>query len=319
MLNYSSIKMQKEINMIIPERLQKGDTIGVIAPAGPTNLERLNKAFPFLENMGLKIKLGRYIEEVYGYLAGKDHERLADFHEMIADPEIKAIIFARGGYGTARFTANINFDLIRQNPKIIWGYSDITYLHTAIRQATGLVTFHGPMLASDIAKDDFDKLSASSFRQLFEPTELTYTEQISPLEVLVPGKGNGQLVGGNLSLLTCSIGTPYEIDIKDKLLFIEDIGEVPYEVDAMLNQLKYSGKLAEAAGIIIGDFADAEPKNHRSLSLEEVFHHYFSGLGCPVMSGFKIGHCFPHFSVPMGVNAEMNTKNKTLTINPGVI
>ncbi|MBP1971690.1 muramoyltetrapeptide carboxypeptidase [Virgibacillus natechei] len=304
--------------MIYPSRLQKGDTIGVIAPAGTPNPEKVQKAIPFFKKMGLHVKLGKHIDKIYGYLAGSDKERLADIHDMIANPEIKAIIFARGGYGTARLAANIDYHLIRSNPKIIWGYSDITYLHTAIRQATGLVTFHGPMLASDIAKENFDYLSASMFNQLFEPTALHYSEAISSLDVLASGYAEGELVGGNLSLLASSIGTPYEIDTLGKLLLLEDIGEEPYRVDGMLNQLKLAGKLADAAGIVIGDFSEAEPTVDVSLTLEQVFVHYFQDLGCPVMKGFKIGHCLPHFTVPLGVKAQLSTIGKSLVIEPGV-
>ncbi|WP_026907698.1 S66 peptidase family protein [Paucisalibacillus globulus] len=304
--------------MLLPKALKKGDTIGVIAPASPPNMNRLRNAIPFFTYLGLCVKLGKNIEKVHGYLAGTDEERLADFHDMIADDAINAIIFSRGGYGTGRFVDAIDYDLIAKNPKIIWGYSDITYLHTAIRQKTGLVTFHGPMLASDVADPDFDSISATSFLQLVEPTPLQYNECISQLEVLVEGEGTGTLVGGNLALLTSTLGTEYEIDTKGKILLLEDIDEQPYRVDSMLNQLRLAGKLEQAAGIIIGDFANAEPKSEPSLTLDEVFQHYLGGVSVPVMSGFKIGHCFPHFAVPLGVPATLKTIDKTLSIMPGV-
>jgi len=302
-----------------PIRLAKGDTIGITAPASPADMKRVKETIPFFEQMGLHVKLGKTLDLKHGYLAGKDAGRLADFHQMIADDSIKAIIFARGGYGTARIADKIDYQLIRQNPKIIWGYSDITYLHTAIRQRTGLTTFHGPMPASDVADNDFDELSASMFRQLFEPAALYYSENISPLNVIVPGEACAELVGGNLSLLISTLGTPYEIDTHGKLLLLEDIGEEPYRVDSMLNQLRLAGKLDAAAGIVIGDFAEADPPEGKpSLSLDQVFYDYFYSLPCPVMSGFKIGHCFPHFSVPLGETAVINTTDKTLTVEAGV-
>ncbi|MEN2767312.1 S66 peptidase family protein [Ornithinibacillus xuwenensis] len=304
--------------MILPEPLQNGDTIGVIAPASPPDIKRLLTAIPFFESIGLRVKLGKHIDCVHGYLAGTDEERLADFHEMIGDEAIKAIICARGGYGTGRLLDSINYDLIARNPKIIWGYSDITFLHTAIRNKTGLVTFHGPMLSSDVADSKFDNLSASMFQQLFYPTELYYTEAISNLDVLVEGKATGQIVGGNLSLIVNTLGTEYEIDTEHNILLIEDIDEVPYRVDAMLNQLKQAGKLDQVAGIVIGDFANSEPKKLPSLTLYDVFLDYFGCLTCPVMSGFKIGHCFPHFAIPLGVHATINTYKKNLLISPGV-
>lgn len=303
---------------MLSHRLKSGDTIGIIAPAGPIEKEKLEKSFSFFENMGLKIKLGEYVYDQYGYLAGRDASRLADLHQMVADRNVKAIIFARGGYGTGRIIDKLDMELIKKNPKIIWGYSDITFLHTAIRQATGLVTFHGPMPVSDMVKKDFDTLSSQLFKQLFGPTNLIYSESISPLTVYREGEASGKIVGGNMTLLVQTLGTPYEICTKDKLLFIEDIGEEPYRIDGMMNQLRLAGKLQQAAGIIIGDFADADPKVHPSLRLEEVWKHYFRNYRKPVIAGFRIGHCFPHFSIPLGVEATLSSRTKTLQLSPGV-
>ncbi|WP_198029968.1 S66 peptidase family protein [Oceanobacillus manasiensis] len=304
--------------MICPEKLQKGDHVGIIAPAGPIDNEKIQVAVPFFEKLGLQPILGKYIQQKNGYLAGTDQQRLEDLHDMFADPSIKAIICARGGYGTGRIAANLDYELIKQNPKIFWGYSDITYLHTAIRQKTDLVTFHGPMVVSDIARNEFDSLSASRFSQLFKSDTYTYTEEISPLHVISPGEAEGEIVGGNLSLLVSTLGTPYEIDTKDKILFIEDIGEEPYKVDGMLNHLRVAGKLEEVAGIVVGDFANATPTLDSSFTLQEVLDDYFHALGKPVLSGFKIGHCFPHVAVPFGVTAKLSSNKKTLKIEPGV-
>ncbi|MDY0409476.1 LD-carboxypeptidase [Virgibacillus soli] len=304
--------------MILPQRLQKGDTVGIIAPAGPPNQKQLKQSYSFFQELGLHVKLGKFTQSVYGYLAGTDEQRLIDFHEMVRDSTVKAIFFARGGYGTGRLIPNIDFQLIRNNPKIMWGYSDITYLHTAIRQQTGLVTFHGPMAASDVGDPTFDALSAQSFQQLFTPVKLHYTEAISPLHTYVSGKATGRLVGGNLSLLVGTLGTPYEIETKGNILLIEDIGEVPYQVDAMLNQLLLAGKLQEVAGIVVGDFAHSEGGKGPTLSLQDVFSHYFSTLSCPVMAGFRIGHCFPHFAIPLGTEAMLDTTKKELKICAGV-
>lgn len=304
---------------IRPPRLQKGDTIGIIAPSSPPNQENLKKAYSFLETLGLKWKLGKSVQKVNGYLAGTDEERLRDLHEMFADPEIKGIICAGGGFGSARYADQIDLQLMKERPKVFWGFSDITYLHTAIGLYANLVTFHGPMLASCVGKDTFQPLSAKLFQQLFEPMELHYTDAISPLQTVAGGVAVGELVGGNLSLLTSGIGTKYEVDTKGKLLLIEDVGEEPYKVDGMLNQLRLSGKLEDAAGIVIGDFAKAEPKKGQaSLTLDDVFEHYFGNLDKPVVKGFKIGHCEPHFAVPFGVEAKLDGDNKTLTILPGV-
>jgi len=302
-----------------PLRLHKGDTIGIIAPSSPPNLGNLHKSLSFIEGLGLHVKMGKYVEHVNGYLAGTDDDRLSDLHSMLEDPEVKGIIFAGGGYGAGRIADRIDYQLIAEQPKILWGYSDITYLHTTIGQFANVVTFHGPMLASDVGKETFHELSARMFDQLFEPIELHYTEEIAPLHTLIGGVAQGELVGGNLSLLVSALGSKYEIDTRGKLLLLEDVSEEPYKVDGMLNQLRLAGKLNDAAGIVVGDFSKSEPEKRKvTLTLEEVLHHYLGNLGKPVVSGFKIGHCQPHFAVPLGVEARLDGDAKTLTILPGV-
>lgn len=302
-----------------PSRLQKGDTIGIIAPSSPPNLESLQRSLAFLEQLGLKVKMGKHVENVHGYLAGTDEERLEDLQDMLADPNVKGIICAGGGYGAGRYADRIDFQLMAEQPKILWGYSDITFLHTTIGQFANVVTFHGPMLASDVGKDTFHDLSARMFGQLFEPIELHYTEDISPLTTLTGGVAQGELVGGNLSLLVSALGSKYEIDTRGQLLLIEDVDEEPYKVDSMLNQLRLAGKLQDAAGFVVGDFARSEPKKRKTtLTLEQVFEHYLGNLGKPVVTGFNIGHCEPHFAVPLGVEARLDGDAKTLTILPGV-
>lgn len=303
---------------IRPKRLQKGDIIGIISPSSPPDPESLEKSLAFLEELGLKWKFGKHAKKINGYLAGTDAERLEDLHDMFKDPEIKGIICSSGGYGAARFTDQIDLQLMQENPKVFWGFSDITFLHTAMGLYSNLVTFHGPMLGPNIGQDTFEVLSGKMFQQLFEPMELHYTEAVSPLETISPGVAEGELVGGNLSLLTRGIGTKYEIDTKGKLLLIEDIGEEPARIDGLLNQLRMTGKLADAAGIIVGDFARTETKKRWTLTLDEVLEYYFKDLGKPVVKGFKIGHCEPHFAVPLGVKAKLDGNQKTLTILPGV-
>ncbi|WP_372869557.1 S66 peptidase family protein [Planomicrobium okeanokoites] len=303
----------------LPKRLKKGDTVGIVAPSSPPDLENLKQALPFLEEMGLKVKMGKSVEAKQGYLAGTDEERLADLHAMFEDPEIAGIICAGGGFGAARITDRIDFAMIKENPKVFWGYSDITFLHTAIGQYAELVTFHGPMLASDVGKEEFHERSGRMFGQLFAPFELHYDEGISTLTPVSRGVAQGELVGGNLGLLRSSIGTKFEIDTKDKILLIEDIEKQPYEIDGMLNQLRMARKFEGLAGVVIGDFKNCEPEDpEKSLNLDQVFDHYFKDLGIPVVKGFKIGHCEPHFSVPLGVVARLDATEMTLTVLPGV-
>ncbi|MEH7109242.1 S66 peptidase family protein [Bacillus sp. JJ1764] len=304
---------------IKPVRLQRGDLVGVITPAGPIELEKLELGIAFLKEQGLKVKMGNSVGRSYGYLGGTDAERLEDLHQMFRDPEIKGIFCARGGYGTARFASQIDYGLIKNNPKIFWGYSDITFLHTAINQHTGLCTFHGPMIGSDLGRESVHPVSKQCFSQLFEPKEFIYTEELSPLEVVVEGYAEGPIVGGNLTLAISTMGTKFEIDTTGKLFLIEDINEEPRAVDRMLNQLLLSGKLQAASGIIIGDFCNCTSRSDQSLTLDEVINYYVRLAGKPAIKGFKIGHCNPNIAIPLGVHATLNTSKKKLTIKNGVI
>jgi len=302
-----------------PEKLKRGDKAGIIAPASPPDLANLKKAVPFFEEtLGLELVFGKRIENQYGYLAGRDEERADDVMDMFLDPDIKAVFCACGGYGTARIADMLDYDIIRRNPKIFWGYSDITYLHTAIRQRAGLVTFHGPMLASDIGKKEVHSQTKHSFKQLFSGDKLCYTEALNELDVLVEGKAGGELVGGNLCLITSSLGTKNELDTDGKILFIEDVHEEPRNIDRYLNQLWNAGKLQKIAGLVIGDFSDGEPERAKTLTLEEVLNHYAALIGKPAMSGFMIGHCDPHFAIPLGTSATIDTTSKMLMVESGV-
>ncbi|WP_366247783.1 LD-carboxypeptidase [Terribacillus aidingensis] len=298
---------------------KKGDTIGIVSPAGPIKREELEQGIKIVESLGLHVKLGKHVFDKYGYLAGSDSDRAADLNDMFKDNEVKGIICSRGGYGSARIVEMLDYEAIKQNPKVLLGYSDITYLHTAIRQRTGLITFHGPMVASDMGESDFAKLSYDLLQQFFIPQDVVYTTAISPLEAIVHGRATGALVGGNLSLLTSTLGTPDEIDTKGKLLLLEDVSESPYKIDSMLNQLKLAGKLDQAAGILIGDFTDCEAKDpETSLSFDQVLVDYLTDLEKPVLKGFRIGHCNPNITVPLGTEATMDTKTKTLQVSAGV-
>ena len=238
---------------------------------------------------------------------------------MLEDDEVKGIICACGGYGTPRIVERIDYNLVKAHPKIIWGYSDITCLHNAIRQQTGLVTFQGPMIASDLG-DTYNEISIGSFEQLFNGEAVSYPANQLTFKSLVGGRVEGEIVGGCLSLLVSSLGTPYEIDTKGKILFIEDIGEVPYKVDGFLQQLKSAGKLDDASGFIFGPFTDSEPKNpKKSLTMKEVLDDFITPLNKPAVYDLNIGHCTPHFAIPFGTQATLDVDNKVLNIASGVI
>jgi len=295
-----------------PPILRPGDTVAITAPASPGDRESAVRAACCLRSLGFQVRFGATLGLRRGYLAGSDRERADELNALFADSGIKAIVCSRGGYGTGRIADRLDYGMIRANPKIFWGYSDITYLHIAIGQRAGLVTFHGPMLI-DLAKPEVDALTIQSFQSLLHPLVFRYSEEISPLEVLVEGEAEGEIVGGNLSLIASGLGTPDEIDTAGKILFIEDVDEEPYRIDRMLNQLRLAGKLADAAGIAVGDFHGCEPKKRQeSLTLREVLTDYLIPAGKPCLSGFRIGHCSPNIAVPFGIEASLRTSDRVL-------
>ena len=243
-------------------KLQRGDTIGIVAPASPAPWEDTEKALIQLTQRGYQIKLGSSVRQSRGYLAGSDEVRARDINQMFADSEVKAIFCLRGGYGSQRILDKIDYDMIRRNPKIFMGYSDITALHIAIFQKCRLITFHGPMPATDMTEDLPIFTESWLYKAIAEdqPMGVLFNPKGYALHGLIEGRAKGRLVGGNLSLIAASMGTPYEINTKDKILFLEDVGEEPYRIDRMLNQLRLGGKLRDAAAIILCDFRDCRSK-----------------------------------------------------------
>lgn len=298
-----------------PQRLSQGDTVGVIALSSPVKMEELPMKLEVIESLGLKYKLSPTIAAYDGYLAGTDEERLNALHEMIEDPEIKAIFCVRGGYGIGRLADKINYPLIEENPKIIWGFSDVTYLHTVVNEYSDLVTFHGPMLSR--GDEPLDELSKKMFLQLFQPMEIQYSESISPLNTVVNGTVRGELTGGNLNRMVSSLGTKFEIDWKDKIVLLEDVGEDLQRVDGMMNQLRLARKLEQAAGFILGSFTNLN-EDETEQDVYDLIGSFIKPFNKPTVSGFRIGHCEPNIAIPLGVEAQLDADNKILLILPGV-
>ncbi|SHJ78316.1 S66 peptidase family protein [Tepidibacter formicigenes] len=301
--------------MIIPRNFIKGDTIGVIAPASPVSKKRADKSKKVLENMGFKVKMGESCYSKYGgYLSGEDNLRANDVNNMFADDEVDAVICIRGGYGCSRILDKINFEIIKKNPKLFVGYSDVTALHIAFNQIADLVTYHGPMLSSNMVDsfDEFTKMSFLKFINIENNLEVKNPKGIK-IKTLVKGKALGQIVGGNLSIICSMMGTKYEIDTKGKILFIEDIGERPFRIDRMLTQLALSGKLNECIGIIIGDFAGCNPEEE-SFTLMEVIEDRIKPFNKPTIYNLKSGHCHPMVTLPLGIMCELNADNQKIII-----
>ncbi len=314
-------KSQKNKKLIKPKHIQQGDTVGVIAPSSGLSAEDFEKALQNLSSLGFKTKVGKYARAKNGFLAGTDKERLEDLHWAFSDAEVKAVWCVRGGYGASRILPFIDYNLIRKNPKISIGYSDITAPHVAIFQNTGLVTFHGPVGTSN--PSDYTKmhvlnaLTNPTANYKIELSEFNKTKEsnLFKTETIVKGKASGELIGGNLSLLSAMAGTPFAMkNLKGKILFIEDVGEQPYRIDRMLTQLLQSADLKSLAGIALGVFEDCNPKDATTQSLIEVLKDRLGNLGIPVIYGLSFGHIRDQFTLPLGIKAELDTENATVTL-----
>lgn len=307
-------------NVIKPKALKKGNTVGLIAPASPFTPAAFTRAMDQIVARGFKVKLGKNLNNQYGYLAGKDNERIADIHAMFEDPEVDAIWCIRGGYGTSRILPFLNYDLIKNNPKMLLGYSDITALIQAIYLKTGLIGFHGPVGSTTLTTytEEYFQLVAMNG---FEPVVINLNNNHSGsgtnevYRVITPGKATGELVGGNLCLLAAIAGTGFGMDFTDKLVFMEDVGEKPYRIDRMLTQLFQSSNLAKAKGIILGEFADCEAKEGEfSLTLKETLDFNLGNLNIPVCYGFSFGHINDMCTIPVGIMAAFDTEKKQIEL-----
>ncbi|QED38910.1 LD-carboxypeptidase [Antarcticibacterium arcticum] len=313
---------------IIPNRLKAGDTIGIVSPSSAIfESEPYEIAIETFEAMGLKVKLGKFVNNRYGHLAGTDEERAGELNEMFKDPEIHAIIALRGGSGAARILDKVDYQTIAKNPKIFVGYSDITALHMAIYTKTGLITFHAPLAVStwnNFSYPLFRKIIFEGEMALFEnPVDkgpnLTVTK--NRIRTISPGVATGELLGGNLSVLTGIMGSQYfPQQWENKILYLEDVGEQIYAVDRMMSQLQLGGVLNKISGFVFGKCTDCKPgSGYGSLTLEEVIDYYIKPLGIPAYSGAMIGHIDDNSTIPNGLKVQLNADKGTLQmLSPAV-
>lgn len=305
--------------MLYGKKLKFGDTIGFVAPSGAIRQEgAIERAVAETERMGFGVKLGESCGKKYGYLSGSDEIRARDVNNMFKDDEVDAIICIRGGYGTTRILDRLDYDAIAANPKIFVGFSDITAMHIAILERTGLVTFHGPMAVanwSDRPLDDFSR--ASLYQALMSAVpmgELANPPQFAK-QTVNPGTCRGQLVGGNLTLIASTIGTPWQLDTEGRIIFIEDVGERTYCLDRMLTQMRLAGMFEKCAGVVFGDFADCPVEYPEfGCTLDEIIRDVVQPCGKPIFTGLRCGHCSPKLTLPLGAECEMNADDCTLTI-----
>lgn len=310
--------------LIKPPRLQPGDGVGIISPAGATFQEDdLNIVIEAIQALKLVPKVGQHALARYGYLAGKDSDRAADINQFFADDSIALVLPIRGGWGSARLLPYLDYDLIRRHPKIICGFSDITSLLLAIYAKTGLVTFHAPNGFSSWRTDQTE-----SFRRvLFAGEKLTFSNALDPddanrlmqvknrIQTITKGQAQGKLIGGNLTTLASIIGSPYLPNFTGAILFLEDIGEDVYEIDRLLNQLKLAGILDNLAGFIFGQCTNCSAdSDYGSLTLEEVIREYIQPLKIPACLGLTIGHLEIIETLAIGITVEFDANRGTITM-----
>ncbi len=306
-------------HLLVPNTLKKSDKVGVINPSGCVrNKQVLNDGIAYLEKLGFVVEVGESCNSQYGYLSGIDEVRANDVNKMFKDETIKGIFCGRGGYGVHRILEKIDFDMIKNNPKYFSGYSDVTGLHVAINQKCGFVTYHSPMVTTELYKTQ-DSDTMFDFEQMvFEgvtPRAIQNIPRDKKLVVLHGGIAEGLLVGGNLSLVADLVATPYEIDTKGKILFLEDVEEAPYAIDRKLMQLKLAGKFDDCAGVILGGFTDCNADEGKpTLTLEQIFQDVLGDFKKPIVYGLECGHCMPTTSLPMGANVKLDANEGKIYI-----
>lgn len=287
-------------------------TIGIIAPAYTDDIEKATENINFFRSLGYKIKIGKNIFNTYGYLAGTDKERADDINRMFADKDVDAIICYRGGYGSIRMANYLDLNTIKKNPKIFCGYSDITLLLNYINKKCRFPTFHGPMINSNFN----DPMTKDYFTNILENINSKITYNLKDicgnnLKVYNSRDFKGKLVGGNLSIICSTLGTPYEIKFKKNILLIEEVNESPYVVDRMLSQLISCGKLKNLQGIILGHFTDCTSSKN-TLTIEEIIEEKLVPLNIPIIKHFPCGHDYPNITMPIGVKFKYDSKKNLL-------
>ncbi|MEO8520332.1 MAG: LD-carboxypeptidase [Acidobacteriota bacterium] len=316
---------------IKPRSLRPGDAVGLVAPANATfQSDELQIAIESLSALGLKVVVGPHLRDRHGYLAGQDKDRAADINAFFADPAIRAVLPIRGGWGSSRVLPYLDFDSIRRNPKVVLGYSDISALLLAINARAGLVTFHGP---NGIGR--WDAYSVDYFKRVImqgeavlfaNPRQLSDRNALTPVEnrtmTISGGKARGRLLGGNLTVLTTIVGSPYLPAWDGAVLFCEDVGENFYRIDRMLTQLKLAGVLSRLAGFVFGTCSECGPGDNAfgALTLEEIFADHIRPLGIPAWSGAMIGHAMPQWTLAEGLDVEVDADAGTIRmLEPAVL
>ncbi len=307
---------------VLPPRLRSGDTVALVEPASPLDdPSRIDEVAATIRGMGLVPRLAPNVGAVEGYLAGTDEQRAADINAMYADPAVRALFAVRGGWGSARILPLLNWDLIRANPKLMIGFSDITALHLAFAERAGFPTIHAPNAGGRWSVDSWNSLWWLAFAGAGPVLDLRRkTGNPAPaFEVLTPGRAEGRLLGGNLSVLSALVGTPWMPDMTGAVLFLEDVGEAPYRIDRMMSQLALSGMLGRVAGVIFGQCTGCSPGGADSVSVADVMRHHLGGLGVPACIGANIGHVTNQLSLPSGARTRFDAGEGTLAVLEAIV
>jgi len=314
-------EVKKEVKKA--KRLKIGDTIGVISPSSPSEKKsEVIRGKEMLENLGYKVVLSKNLNKSKGLVAGTEEERAEDLNEMFHRDDVDAVFVTQGGYGSAQLIRHIDFDAISQNPKIFTGFSDITSLHLAIHKYSQLVTFHGPGISRFNSEDLTDYTKEYFFKAITQEEPIGEIKPANPkkwINMINPGQAEGVITGGNLTLICATLGTPFEIETKGKLLLIEDLDTEPWIFDHMLSHLRNAGKLDHLAGIIVGECFNCVPNPHNpgyyvDLSLEDILDYYIRPLNVPAIYGLPLGHTDDMATIPLGAWARLNADDKKLEI-----
>lgn len=312
----------KDSQTLIPKKLNKGDTVGLIAPGYSLSGKALENAISNVKAMGFKPYHTSRIIGRHGYFSNTDQMRVADIHDMFLDQEVDGIFCARGGYGCTRILDQINYDYIAQNPKVLVGFSDITALANTIYTKTGLITFHGPVgttLDNAYNRRNLFEIIGKSRPSFNIPAETYTTHKVQSDDtfeqyVIHPGTVTAKIVGGNLSLLSAMCGTDFDLDYTGKIVIIEDIDEDPYRIDRMLTQLLSGPTFKHAAAIVFGVFKGCNQPKRVSFSLKEVIMDRVKPLNIPSIYGYSIGHIDHNLTLPIGIMASLDTENLSIEL-----
>jgi muramoyltetrapeptide carboxypeptidase len=300
-----------DIPAIQPPRIKKGDTIGIVAPAGPIqDRAALYRGISALEAMGFRVRFDERIFQSFRYLAGDDHARAEELMRTFEDPSIQAIIALRGGYGCSRLMPFLMGKRLRRHPKIFMGFSDLTTLHLYFYNRFGWIAFHGPMAFSP-ALAEITQDQAEHLVSLWTDPDYRPTLGFPQLETVNPGVAEGVITGGCLSVIAASIGTPYEIQAAGKILFLEDQGEPPYRLDRMITHLFLADKIQSVEGVLLGEFLDCEPTQGNYTAMDTL-RDIFASLNIPVLANFPAGHGTSNWALPLGVKVRMDAGARTI-------